>query len=80
MFVFKQQPQTKTVAHISISCFSLYPNNSSQLQLFSEEETRKKSLVRAIDAINDKYGEFTITPALMMNMRDTIVDRIAFGK
>jgi hypothetical protein len=29
--------------------------------------------------INDKYGEFVITPALMMGMDETIIDRIAFG-
>jgi hypothetical protein len=32
-----------------------------------------------MDRINDKYGEFAITPALMMGMDDTIIDRIAFG-
>jgi hypothetical protein len=29
--------------------------------------------------INDTCGEFVITPALMMGMDDTIIDRIAFG-
>jgi hypothetical protein len=29
--------------------------------------------------INDRYGEFVITPALMMGMENTILDRIAFG-
>jgi hypothetical protein len=32
-----------------------------------------------MDKINDKYGEFVITPALMMGIADTIIDRIAFG-
>jgi hypothetical protein len=32
-----------------------------------------------MDRINDKYGDFVITPALMMGMDDTIIDRIAFG-
>ncbi len=34
-----------------------------------------------MDRINDKYGEFVITPAfaLMMGMDETIIDRIAFG-
>jgi hypothetical protein len=35
--------------------------------------------VKAVDMINDKYGEFVITPALMMGMDDTIIDWIAFG-
>ncbi len=33
----------------------------------------------AMDTINDRYGEFMITPALMMSMKDTILERIAFG-
>jgi hypothetical protein len=32
-----------------------------------------------MDRINDKYEEFVITPALMMGMDETIIDRIAFG-
>ena len=27
----------------------------------------------------DRWGEFVVTPALMMGMDDTIIDRIAFG-
>jgi hypothetical protein len=33
----------------------------------------------AMDKVNDKWGEFVITPALMMGMEDIILDRIAFG-
>jgi hypothetical protein len=32
-----------------------------------------------MDKINDKYGEFVITPALMMGMDEVTLDRIAFG-
>jgi hypothetical protein len=32
-----------------------------------------------MDEINDKYGEFMITPALMLGMEDIILDRVAFG-
>jgi DNA polymerase-4 len=34
----------------------------------------------AVDAINDRYGEFVITPATMLDMQGTILDRIAFGQ
>jgi hypothetical protein len=33
----------------------------------------------AMDKINNKWGEFVITPALMIRMDDIILDRIAFG-
>jgi hypothetical protein len=41
--------------------------------------TKSHAVAEAMDRINDKYGEFVITPALMMGMRETILDRIAFG-
>jgi hypothetical protein len=37
------------------------------------------AVAEAMDKINDKYGEFVITPALMMGMDETIIDRISFG-
>jgi DNA polymerase-4 len=41
--------------------------------------TKSHAVAEAMDRINDKYGDFVITPALMMGMDDTIIDRIAFG-
>jgi hypothetical protein len=41
--------------------------------------SQSHAVAEAMDKINDKYGEFVITPALMMGMRETIIDRIAFG-
>ena len=37
------------------------------------------AVAEAMDKINDRWGEFVITPALMMGMGDTILDRISFG-
>ena len=31
------------------------------------------------DWINGKYGEYIVTPTLMMGLEDQIIDRIAFG-
>jgi len=40
----------------------------------------RKRVSDAVDGINNRYGEFVITPALMMEMQGTILDRIAFGQ
>jgi len=45
---------------------------------FRSQEVRKR-VSDAVDGINDRYGEFVITPAMMMEMQGTILDRIAFG-
>jgi hypothetical protein len=47
--------------------------------LNQKEDGIRRRYAEAMDKINDKYGEFVITPALMMGMDDTIIDRIAFG-
>lgn len=45
---------------------------------FRDQETNKR-IADHVDAINNRYGEFVVTPAMMMDMNGTILDRIAFG-
>jgi hypothetical protein len=33
----------------------------------------------AMDKVNDRWGEFVVTPALMLCMEKIILDRISFG-
>ncbi len=40
----------------------------------------RKRVSDAVDAINNRYGEFVVTPAAMMDMSSEILDRIAFGQ
>jgi DNA polymerase-4 len=40
----------------------------------------RKRVSDAVDAINNRYGEFVLTPAAMMDMSGEILDRIAFGQ
>lgn len=79
LLILNQQPEKKIVAKISVSCYALSPSNKVQMTLFDEGESRSRKVSDALDKINNKYGEFVITPALMLGMDNTIVDRIAFG-
>lgn len=79
MKIFSLQPKIKTVVKISVSCFSLSQNDSRQLSLLDFGEEKNNRISSALDQINDRFGEFTIVPATMMEMEDTVVDRIAFG-
>jgi DNA polymerase-4 len=75
--ILNLQPETKIVREIAVSVFNLNRSDFEQTDIF---ETDKSRLVAdAMDVINDKYGEFVITPALMMGMKETILDRVAFG-
>src|SRR5687768_12294317 len=67
---------TKRVRNLAVSVYDLIPSTNEQLELFSPP-THK--VTEAMDKINDRWGEFVITPALMMGMGDIILDRISFG-
>lgn len=77
--LFALRPKIKKISKISISCFCLSPMKNIQLNLFESDYTKRRLVARSVDKINDLYGEFVITPALMANMDDLILDRIAFG-
>jgi DNA polymerase-4 len=77
--IFEQQAEKKVVSKLTVRCFDLIDNTVSQPTLFDMED-RGKKISEALDHVNDKYGEFTVTPASMMDMEKTILDRIAFGK
>ncbi len=77
MSIFEETEVKKIVRKISVSCFDLTPKDEISLNLF--EDDKKYKLSQALDKINDRYGEYAVVPATMMNMDKTILDRIAFG-
>jgi DNA polymerase-4 len=71
-------PERKPVREIFVSAFNLLKGNTSQLEMFSDVE-KKERMVKAIDAINERWGSFVVSPARMMDMEKQVLDRIAFG-
>lgn len=67
------------VTHINIAVFDVRPANPVQLGLFDGTRLDTRSLARAADKINDRYGEFTVVPATMANMEQIIIKRVPFG-
>jgi DNA polymerase-4 len=64
------------VRNLAVSVYDLIRSTNEQLEMFS---CPTHAVSEATDKINDRWGEFVITPALMMGMDDIIFDRIAFG-
>ena len=71
-------PCKKPVRELAVSCFNLSKSDFSQLELF-EDVVKKESLVKAIDKVNKYWGNFVVTPARMINAKEAVSDRIAFG-
>ncbi len=82
------------VRGMAITTFNLAPADPEQLNLFEVETEQmpldptlrplrrlvaERRLSDALDEVNNRYGEFVVTPATMMDMQGTILDRIAFG-
>ncbi len=67
------------VSLMSITVFNLTAYDPEQLGLFDDSRLRYKALARAADQANDRYGEFSVVPAIMADMDKVILDRVAFG-
>jgi DNA polymerase-4 len=65
--------------NIGVTVFNLHPSTPEQLGLFDDSRLDTRGLAKAADMVNDRYGEFTLVPALMANMQDVILKRVAFG-
>jgi len=71
-------PYQKPVREVAVSCFNLVKEDTVQLDLFGEVVKNEK-ISQAVDDINEKWGNFVITPARMLGTGDVVIDRVAFG-
>lgn len=65
--------------NIAISVYGLRSTEPEQLSIFGGSRLDSKTLADATDAINDRYGDYAVFPAVMAGMENIILDRIAFG-
>jgi DNA polymerase-4 len=79
LLVFNSRPERKVVTKLDICCFNLQDAASVQESLFETSYARKRNVSKAMDKINNKWGEWTIYPALMQGREKEVLDRIAFG-
>ncbi len=68
----------KPVRDISVSCFNLTKSEEIQLEIF-DDVLKKKKLVKSMDDINEKLGNFTVTSGRMLGIGNRVPDRISFG-
>lgn len=79
MYLFNKQPAKKIVRNMAVSVFNLEKLAGEQLDIFTGSLNKKLQLSKALDDINDRFGEFIITPVLMMGLDKIIIDRVVFG-
>jgi DNA polymerase-4 len=76
--ILLRSPYREPVHIIAVSCFNLTKSGTSQLDIF-EKVQKKRELTEALDEISEKWGDFVITPAMMLDTKDLVKDRISFG-
>lgn len=76
--IMSSSPYRAPVANLAVSVFDLEINNSTQLDLFNQV-TRSLNLTAAIDQIKAKYGDFIVTPAMMLGTEEAVPDRVGFS-
>lgn len=79
MITLLQKAPEKPIRMLAISCYQLHKDLYDQQSLLLDEQ-KKQILAKAVDAVQEKFGAFMITPARMIGMENRVMDRIAFGK
>lgn len=78
LLIFNRQQQRKPIVKLGVSCYGLSSSEKAQMTLFDDVPASRR-ISDAMDQINDRYGEYVITPALMMGMDNLVLKRVAFG-
>jgi DNA polymerase-4 len=74
----RQADSNSPVLNLAVSCFDLTRESFHQLNFF-DNVLAKSDLVRAMDKINEKWGDSTVFSARSLGGAKMVLDRIAFG-
>ncbi|HVV66496.1 MAG TPA: hypothetical protein VHB72_00285 [Candidatus Saccharimonadales bacterium] len=78
MLLFNRRPHHDYVREIGVSCYQLEPSTRNQISLL-EDVNREDWLTEAVDRVNERYGEFTLTFAGSHRSRNVVKQKIPFG-
>ncbi len=77
--LFNTRPLQATVKLLTINLYDLESAEEHQLPLFETPDRQQWRLTRAIDELNDRFGEFSVMPGTMANTNHLVPDKIPFG-
>lgn len=78
MLLFNRRPHHDYVREIGVTCYQLTPSDRAQISLL-DEVNRENWLTEAVDKVNERYGEFTVTFAGSYASRGVVKQKIPFG-
>jgi DNA polymerase-4 len=78
--ILSLSPLGLPVRELAVCCFALRKAGYMQLDIFEDLE-KKRHLSEAVDRLNNRFGNFVVTPARMaLCDSGAVPDRIAFGQ
>lgn len=78
LLLFNQHPRHDYVVMLSVNCYLLEPSNANQMSIL-DEVNKEVYLTEAIDELNDRYGNYTVTFANSLGANQQIKQKIPFG-
>jgi DNA polymerase-4 len=79
MWLFEDSPPGQVVSQFTVTSYGLTNRAHEQLNLYETGRQRDERVERALQAVNDRYGELTLTPARLLGAAGYVPDKIAFG-
>ena len=76
--LYESNAPKKLVKKVAVTCFGLV-EDTGQLSCLVDN-LKQKSLASALDNLNDKWGEYSVTRGSLMGSAGHVRDAIAFGK
>ncbi|MGH7156623.1 MAG: DNA polymerase Y family protein [Candidatus Saccharimonadales bacterium] len=78
LLLFNQHPRLDHIVMISVSCYLLEPSTANQLSIL-DEVNKEMFLTEAVDELNERYGNYTVTFANSLGADQQIRQKIPFG-
>lgn len=75
--LFSQAPEN--IIEIGLHCYNLTDEIDNQISLFNDQIVREQQLIKAIDIINQRFGERSIHSATTLGTDNLVKVKIPFG-
>jgi DNA polymerase IV len=77
--LFGRSPAGAEMTSLYITAYALEPVRTEQLVLYESEDVRRDRIEDAMNEVNDRYGELTLVPAVVVKSKNPMRDKIPFG-
>jgi DNA polymerase-4 len=78
LLLFNQRPKGLTMTIMGITCYMLKPSLRNQIGLF-DEVNKPERLTTALDELSNRYGNFIVGPADIIQSDRIVKQKIPFG-